>query len=105
MWLTTTSTGQVARCLRYGGSLRKGDTFCVVPFVMISDLSGKPISLTKYNALMTMAEQTDCVSGSALDIRISQIITWYILANNVNPDMNGEEMFHLTGLLIIKIGI
>ncbi len=91
-----------ARCLRYSGSLRKGDIFHVVPFATISDLSGQPISLIKYNALMVMAEQTDCVGGSVFDIRIS---TWYILANNVNPDMNGEEMFHLTGLLIIKIGI
>lgn len=102
MWQILTSNGDIARCLLYGGSLRKGDTFHEVPYMMISDLSGMPLSTTKYNALMAVAEQNDCVGGSSFDIQISQIITWYILANNVNPNMNGEEMFHLVKMLYMK---
>lgn len=102
MWQILTSQGQIARCLLYGGSLRKGDTFYEVPYMMVADLNGMPISQTKYNALMAVAEQNDCVGGSAFDIQISQIITWYILANNVDPNMNGEEMFHLVKMLYMK---
>ena len=102
MWQILTSQGQIARCLLYGGSLSRGDTFHEVPYTMITDLSGFPISQTKYNALMAVAEQHDCVGGSPFDIQISQIITWYILANNVNPNMNGEEMYHLVKMLYMR---
>lgn len=102
MWQILTSNGDIARCLLYGGSLRKGDTFHEVPYMLIPDLSGMPISTTKYNALMAAAEQNDCVGGSSFDIQISQIITWYILANNINPNMNGEEMYHLVKMLYMK---
>ncbi|MCI9072395.1 MAG: hypothetical protein HFH80_06225 [Lachnospiraceae bacterium] len=102
MWKIATSQGQFARCLLYGGSLRTGDMFHQVPYSMVTDLSGNPISQTKYHALMAVAEQNDCVGGMESDIQISQIITWYILANNINPDINGEAVFNLVRTLYLR---
>ena len=102
MWKIATSQGQFARCLLYGGSLRTGDMFHQVSYSMVTDLSGSPISQTKYHALMAAAEQNDCVGGMESDIQISQIITWYILANNINPDVNGEAVFNLVRTLYLR---
>lgn len=49
MWKITTSQGQVARCLQYGGSLKRGDTFHEVNYFDIADVNGVPISLSKYH--------------------------------------------------------
>ena len=102
MWKTTTSQGQIARCLLYGGSLSRGDTFHEVSYSAIPDAHGVPISTSKYHALMAVAEQTDVVGGSDWDTQISQILTWYILANDVNPNMDGEPIFQLVRSLYIK---
>ena len=102
MFKIITSQGQVARCLLYGGSLRTGDTFHEVDYSAIPDANGIPLSLSKYHALMAVAEQTDVVGGSDWDTQISQILTWYILANSVNPHLDGESVFQLVRTLYIK---
>lgn len=92
MWMNTTSEGKRAWCLKYGGSCKKGYTYVLADPHSILDAQGMPLSDIKIEAIKAVAEMHDIVSGSEFDYQIGQILTWYILNNNVTTSMDVETV-------------
>jgi len=92
MWMNTTSEGKRAWCLKYGGSCSKGYTYVMADPHSILDAQGMPLSDVKIEAIKAAAEMHDIVGDNEFNYQVGQILTWYILNNNISTSMDVEAL-------------